>query len=131
APASAMVLVDAPAPVQPYVFVRGNPGNHGESVPRRYLEVIAGPQRKPFTDGSGRLELARVIASKDNPLTARVMVNRIWQHHFGEGLVRSVSNFGLRGEPPSHPELLDWLASEFVAQGWSVKQLHHLIVTSH
>ena len=130
APASAMVLNDAAQPTQPYVFLRGNPGNHGETVPRRYVEVIAGPERKPFTQGSGRLELARAIASRDNPLTARVMVNRIWMHHFGEGLVRTTSNFGLRGEPPTHPELLDWLSSRFMEDGWSIKNLHRLIVTS-
>jgi hypothetical protein len=147
APASAMVLNDAPSPFQPYVFLRGNPGNHGENVPRRYLEVVAGEQRKPFTQGSGRLELARAIASRDNPLTARVMVNRIWMQHFGEGLVRTPSDFGLRGEPPTHPELLDWLASEFMGEPgtkvpgngagtfvpgspWSIKNLHRLIVTS-
>ncbi len=130
APAGAMVLNDAPNPFQPYVFLRGNPGNHGENVPRRFLEVIAGEERKPFTQGSGRLELARAIASRDNPLTARVMVNRVWMQHFGEGLVRTPSNFGLRGEPPTHPELLDWLAWRFMEDGWSLKGLHRLIATS-
>jgi hypothetical protein len=130
APASAMALLDAPSPFQPYVFLRGNPGNHGENVPRRYLEVLASSERQSFTQGSGRLELARTIASKDNPLTARVMVNRVWMHHFGEGLVRTPSNFGLRGEPPTHPELLDYLASRFAADGWSIKDLHRLIVES-
>jgi mono/diheme cytochrome c family protein len=130
APASAMVLNDAPNLFQPYVFLRGNPGNRGESVPRRYLEVVAGEQRKPFTEGSGRLELARAIASKDNPLTARVLVNRVWMHHFGQGLVRTPSDFGLRGEPPTHPELLDYLAARFMENGWSIKKLHRLIVLS-
>ncbi len=130
APASAMVLNDAPNPFQAYVFLRGNPGNRGENVPRRYLEVIAGEQRKPFTQGSGRLELSRAIASKANPLTARVMVNRVWMEHFGAGLVRTPSDFGLRGEPPTHPKLLDWLAWRFMEDGWSIKGLHRLIVTS-
>jgi mono/diheme cytochrome c family protein len=130
APPRAMVLVDLPNPVQPHVLKRGNPGNPGEKVPRQFLEVVAGPERKPFTDGSGRLELARSIASRDNPLTARVMVNRVWLHHFGKGLVRTPGDFGTRGEPPTHPELLDWLAASFVENGWSVKSLHRLIVLS-
>jgi hypothetical protein len=91
--------------------------------------VIA-PARKPFTNGSGRLELARTIASADNPLTARVLVNRVWAGHFGDGLVRTPSDFGTRSEPPAHPELLDWLATQFVRQGWSLKKLHRLIMLS-
>ncbi len=130
APASAMVLVDAPHPTQPYVFLRGNPNNHGPTVPRQFVEVIAGEGRKPFSKGSGRLELAEMIASKDNPLTARVMVNRIWQHHFGQGLVRTPSDFGVRGEPPTHPELLDYLAASFMEDGWSIKKLHRQILLS-
>ena len=77
------------------------------------------------------MELARAIASKDNPLTARVMVNRIWQHHFGEGIVRTPSDFGARGEPPTHPELLDWLASKFMDEGWSIKKMHRLMLLSN
>src|SRR5207247_1426896 len=80
--------------------------------------------------GSGRLELARAIASPENPLTARVIVNRIWLHHFGAGLVRTPSDFGLRSDPPTHPELLDWLARRFIADGWSFKKCHRLILTS-
>ena len=87
-------------------------------------------KREPFKDGSGRLELARAIASADNPLTARVLVNRAWLHHFGQGLVRTPSDFGLRSDPPSHPELLDYLASRFVAEGWSIKKLHRWILLS-
>jgi hypothetical protein len=129
-PPRAMVLVDASQPVQPHVLVRGNPNNLGEAVPRQFLAVLAGPGRKPFTQGSGRLELARAIASSQNPLTARVMVNRIWLHHFGAGLVRTPSDFGLRGEPPTHPELLDYLAATFIDNGWSVKKMHRLIMLS-
>jgi hypothetical protein len=130
APPRAMVLVDLPTPYEPHVFRRGNPNNLGEAVPRQFLEVLSGPQRKPFTDGSGRLELAKAIASKDNPLTARVLVNRLWLHHFGRGLVTTPSDFGLRSDPPSHPELLDHLATAFVDGGWSVKAMQRLILRS-
>src|SRR5262249_15681245 len=84
----------------------------------------------PFTEGSGRLKLAQAIASPANPLTARVLVNRVWQHHFGAPLVPTPSDFGTRGEPPSHPGLLDYVASRFMAEGWSVKSLHRLILGS-
>ena len=130
-PARAMVLNDAPNPVNPHVFLRGNAGRPGKPVPRRFLRALSpGGEAKPFTDGSGRLELARAIASPDNPLTARVMVNRIWHHHFGVGLVATPSDFGVRGEPPTHPELLDFLARRFVEGGWSVKAMHRLILLS-
>ena len=106
------------------------PNNRGPAVPRQVPGDRRGPNRKPFTDGSGRLELAKAIASPDNPLTARVMVNRVWAGHFGHGLVRTPSDFGVRSDPPTHPELLDWLAVRFVKDGWSVKQLHKLIMLS-
>jgi hypothetical protein len=129
-PPRAMVLHDKPQPVEPRVFLRGNPNNPGEVVPRQFLYVLAGESRQPFTHGSGRLELARAIASPDNPLTARVLVNRVWAWHFGKGLVDSPSDFGIRTPPPSHPELLDYLAARFIADGWSLKKLHRLIVLS-
>jgi hypothetical protein len=130
APPRAMVLEDLPKPREPRVFLRGNPNNPGPAVPRQFLHVLAGDKRQPFKEGSGRLELARAIASRDNPLTARVIVNRVWLHHFGKGLVRTPSDFGMRSDPPSHPELLDYLAGRFMAEGWSIKQLHRLILLS-
>jgi hypothetical protein len=129
-PPRAMVLQDVPNPHNPHVFIRGNAGNRGDEVPRQFLGILAGPQRKPFSKGSGRLELAQAIASKDNPLTARVFVNRVWLHHFGAGLVRTPSDFGLRSDTPANRELLDWLALRFIADGWSLKKLHRLIMTS-
>ena len=112
------------------VALRGNPRKAGPIAPRRFLRIVAGPEPPSFTKGSGRLELADAITAPDNPLTARVIVNRIWQRHFGEGLVRSPSNFGYLGQPPSHPQLLDWLASELVTNGWSLKSLHRTIMLS-
>ena len=126
----AHVLVDAAVPVIPHVFVRGNASNPGAAVPRQFLEVLSRGERQPFKHGSGRLELARAIADRNNPLTARVLVNRVWLHHFGAGIVRTPSDFGLRGEPPTHPELLDYLASQFMADGWSIKSLHRRIMLS-
>jgi hypothetical protein len=129
APARAMVMTEG-RPTQPVVFLRGNPNNRGPQVPRQFPELLAGPDRKPFADGSGRFEMAKMIADVKNPLTARVMVNRVWGHLFGQALVRTPSDFGVRSDPPTHPQLLDWLASRFVESGWSVKELHRLIVTS-
>ncbi len=112
------------------VFKRGNPATKGDPVSRHFLSLIAGPDPQPFRSGSGRLELARAIVSPDNPLTARVWVNRLWQHHFGQGLVRTPSDFGIRAAEPSHPELLDFLARRLVESGWSTKSIHRLIVHS-
>ncbi|HSH92670.1 MAG TPA: DUF1553 domain-containing protein, partial [Roseimicrobium sp.] len=130
APAHATILVDRAVPSTPRVFKRGNPLTKGESVPRRFLQVMAGDEPRGFERGSGRLELADAIASKDNPLTARIMVNRIWMQHFGRGLVATTSDFGKRAETPSHPELLDWLARRFMDEGWSLKKMHRRILLS-
>ena len=129
-PARAMVLRDLPEPVQPRIFVRGSPSRPGDAVPRAFLRVLNGGEARPFGDGSGRLELAAAIASPTNPLTARVFVNRLWMEHFGEPLVGTPADFGARSDPPTHPELLDWLASEFVRSGWSVKHLQRLLLNS-
>ena len=128
-PARSMVLVDLPRPYEPQVFLRGQPHRLGEHVPRQFLPV-ANPQRQPFTHGSGRLELAQEITARTNPLTARVIVNRLWMHHFGTGIVGTPSDFGLRGAVPTHPELLDYLAVDFMEHGWSIKRLHRQIMTS-
>ncbi len=129
-PPHAVILQDRMIQKNPRVFKRGNPANKGDEVPRQFLAVLSGPERKPFANGSGRLELANAIASTNNPLTARVMVNRIWLHHFGAGLVRTPSDFGTRSEPPSHPELLDWLARYFMENNWSMKKLQRVMVVS-
>ena len=112
------------------VHLRGRYDNLGDIAPRRFPRVLAGDDQKPIREGSGRLELADWIASPDNPLTARVMVNRIWQHHFGEGIVRTPNNYGKLGTRPTHPELLDYLAHRFVESGWSVKAMHRAIMLS-
>jgi hypothetical protein len=130
APAHATILVDRTKPTTPRVFKRGNPLTKGEEVPRRFLQVLAGDRAQPFAKGSGRLELAQAIIAPNNPLTARVMVNRVWMQHFGRGLVTTPSDFGKRAEPPSHPELLDWLARRFMDEGWSLKSLHRRILLS-
>lgn len=130
APPRAMCLEDAAHPEPQHVFLRGNPQRPGEEVPRQLPALLAGPDRKPFQQGSGRLELARAIASRSNPLTARVLVNRVWLHHFGAGLVRTPSDFGTRSDPPTHPELLDYLALRFMESGWSIKSLHRSLMLS-
>ena len=113
------------------VHRRGSRFDLGKVAPRRFLRILAGEDHEPIrTEQSGRLELARWIASGENPLTARVMVNRIWQAHFRRGLVATVDNFGYLGEEPSHPRLLDWLASRFIDSGWSIKEMHRLLLNS-
>ena len=99
-------------------------------MPRHFLTVIAGPNPPPFRVGSGRLQLAEAIINPRNPLTARVLVNRVWMHHFGEGIVTTPDDFGNQSDPPSHPELLDYLAARFMQDGWSIKKLHRLIMLS-
>jgi hypothetical protein len=126
----AMVMRDAPQPMEPHVLIRGNPGRPGKAVPRRFLKVLSGPDRRPFQKGSGRLELAQAVADAKNPLTARVLVNRVWHWHFGQGLVTTPSDFGVRSDPPSHPGLLDELAATFIDDGWSIKSLHRRIMLS-
>ena len=117
-------------PVNARIQLRGEPHRTGDEVPRRFLEVLGGEPVPQNSTGSGRLELAEWVTRPSNPLTARVFVNRVWQWHFGRGIVDTPSDFGSRGARPSHPELLDWLASEFIRSGWSVKSLHRLIMTS-
>jgi hypothetical protein len=126
---SVMVMEDMAAPRPTYVLKRGQ-----YDQPDKNRKVEPGtpsslPMPSPGTPRN-RLGLARWLASPENPLSARVVVNRIWQHHFGQGLVRTAENFGVQGEPPSHPELLDWLATELIRTGWDVKAMHRLIVTS-
>jgi len=130
APPRAMVLVDRAQPHDSPVFKRGNPGNPGEIAPRRFLTVLGGAEQPAFTNGSGRLELARAIASPANPLTARVFVNRVWREHFGEGLVSTAGDFGVRTEVPVQRELLDYMAAVFMEGGWQIKSLHRLIMLS-
>jgi hypothetical protein len=130
APPRAMAMVDRDAPVNPVVFLRGDPAQRGEAVPRRFLSYLDEVRTAPFENGSGRAELADAIVSAKNPLTARVIVNWVWAHHFGQGLVDYADDFGLRSPPPSHPELLDWLAAEFIAHDWSFHWLHREILLS-
>lgn len=128
--ARGMILEDKETLFDPVIFQRGDPGQKGNSVPRQFFEVLSGNNRIPFPNGSGRLDLANKIANQENPLTARVWVNRVWMHHFGEPLVPDPSDFGLRTEKPVQHELLDLLASYFLESRWKTKPLHKLIMTS-
>ncbi|MDQ3441043.1 MAG: DUF1549 and DUF1553 domain-containing protein, partial [Planctomycetota bacterium] len=138
-PARAMVVEDLPKPRNSPIFIRGEQQNRGEIVPRRFLEVLSGEKRTDFSArNSGRLDLANAIATKDNPLTSRVAVNRIWMHHFGQAFIRTPDDLGVQSEAPSHPELLDYLASRFAGdpstssgQAWSIKNMHRLIMLSN
>ena len=128
-PSAMGVLDDTVADVA--IHIRGNPQKLGEVVARHVPTVLEGPQTRQFTSQqSGRLELAQSLTEARHPLTSRVLVNRVWRWHFGKGLVRTTDNFGLLGERPTHPELLDWLAHRFMEQGWSIKKLHRLIMLS-
>jgi mono/diheme cytochrome c family protein len=117
-------------PVNAKIQLRGEPEKPGDEAARRFLTLLGGDAVSDADKGSGRLDLAHWLTRPTNPLTARVFVNRVWQWHFGQGLVTTPSDFGLRGEAPSHPELLDWLTSRFVESGWSVKALHRLILNT-
>jgi cytochrome c553 len=128
---AAMAVEDYAKPEDVRIHLRGSHLTKGVAVPRRFLQVLAGEELPQIPEGqSGRLQLANWLTSRDNPLTARVFVNRVWQWHFGAGLVRTPDNFGRLGERPTHPALLDWLAVEFVESGWSLKKLHRLILLS-
>ncbi|MCI0662066.1 MAG: PSD1 and planctomycete cytochrome C domain-containing protein [Acidobacteria bacterium] len=124
------VIADSNRPADSPLHVRGDPYHLGPLVPRGYLSVLSKSEPAHFEHGSGRLKLAELIASADNPLTARVIVNRVWYHHLGTGLVRSLSNFGQVGDRPSHPELLDYLAARLIENQWSLKRLHREILLS-
>jgi hypothetical protein len=125
----AMALHESSKLIPAHVFVRGNPNNLGAETPPHFLSALS-DKPQPFTHGSGRLDLADAIGDRNNPLTARVMVNRVWQWHFGRGIVNSPSDFGTRGDLPTHPELLDYLATRFMDEGWSVKKLQKWIMLS-
>ena len=129
-PPRAMVVRESKTPHTPRVFIRGNQARPGKEVPRQFLLAVAGPERKPFENGSGRLELAQAIVAPTNPLTARVIVNRVWLHHFGTPLVSTPSDFGTRSEQPPQADTLDHLAAQLIRSGWSLKTLHRHIVLS-
>ena len=123
-------IADIDKPHNVKIRIRGNAENLGDEAPRAFLSILSKGEPAPFTNGSGRLELAEAMASPQNPLTPRVMVNRVWKLHFGTGLSQTPSNFGQLGEKPSHPELLDYLAARLIEQNWSVKALHREIMNS-
>ena len=128
-PPRAHVLRDRAQPVKPHVFLRGNPARPGELVDRRFPTFLGG-DAAPFKQGSGRLELAKAITAPANPLTARVIANRVWLHHFGTGFAATPGDFGVRSEAPVQLDLLNWLAANFTEQGWSLKKLHRTILLS-
>lgn len=129
-PARAMVMQDVAKPRDAFVLVRGEKGRRGDPAPRQFLQILSTAEPKKLNTGSGRIDLAEAIADRNNPLTARVIVNRVWAKHFGEGLVRTISDFGLRAEQPKQLELLDHLATWFMDNGWSIKKLHRYIMLS-
>jgi hypothetical protein len=131
-PAQAWTIQDQQTVPATYLLVRGDPKRKGAEVSPAFPRVLSDPASpaQPESPRPDRVALARWLTGPDQPLTARVLVNRLWQHHFGRGLVATANDFGLRGERPSHPELLDWLACEFMAHGWSIKHMHRLMVLS-
>jgi len=129
-PPRAMVLSENPNPYDPRVFIRGQASRKGDHVPRQFLYAVSGKTREPFTEGSGRLEMAKAIVDPANTLTARVFVNRVWMHHFGKPLVNTPSDFGVRSDRPLQMAVLDYLADSFVRSGWSIKSLHREILLS-
>lgn len=129
-PPRAMALEENPMASSFYVFNRGNPLERGEPVEARFLSALKSENSKAFQSGKRRLELAQAIVSEENPLTRRVIVNWVWQQHFGQGLVRTSDDFGTRGRSPTHPQLLDYLATVFLQDGWSIKKLHRRIMLS-
>ncbi|HZZ20410.1 MAG TPA: PSD1 and planctomycete cytochrome C domain-containing protein [Opitutaceae bacterium] len=132
APPKADVLIDVPNPRNYPVLKRGEAQNYGDETTRHFLSILS-PDPKhpiPFSHGSGRLELAEAIASPSNPMTARVLVNRVWQQHFGNGFVSTPDDLGNQSAPPTNPELLDYLAADFMREGWSIKKLQRLIMLS-
>ncbi|MBI3879470.1 MAG: PSD1 domain-containing protein [Verrucomicrobia bacterium] len=129
-PARAMILEDSSRPRDSAVLIRGEPKNPGPIAPRQFIQILSKTSPTPFKDGSGRLELARAIASRDNPLTPRVWANRVWKNLFGEAIVRTPSDFGVRSDSPTHPEMLDWLAGYLMDNGWSTKKLVRAVVLS-
>ena len=129
-PTRGLAMTDG-SPVDEQVFIRGNHKNLGDVVPRRFLEVFGGTDRPSPPQGSGRLELAQQLLDPSRtPILVRVLVNRLWQHHFGQGIVRSPDDLGVHGQAPTHPQLLDSLAQEFVKNGWSIKKMHRVMVLS-
>ena len=130
APPRSMVLSEEKQPADSFVFLRGSPVSRGDKVEPKFLSAIEGGNTQIFPDGERRLGLAKQIVDPDNPLTRRVIVNWVWQHHFGEGLVRTPDDFGTRGDLPTHPRLLDYLATQLLKDGWSLKKLHRRIVLS-
>ncbi|MAV36262.1 MAG: hypothetical protein CMJ59_12490 [Planctomycetaceae bacterium] len=130
APDRAHALYDSRRIHEPHIFIRGNPQRVGRRVRRAAPRLLGEALSRPFLHGSGRLELAESLVNHQNPLTARVIANRLWRHHFGHGLVPTPSNFGLRAAAPSHPALLDYLAHDLMAHDWSLKHLHRTILLS-
>jgi hypothetical protein len=124
------VIQDNANPSEQHVWLRGNKSSPGEPAPAHFVSILSRGEPKPFDKDKQRLEFAQALADPANPLIARVIVNRIWQHHFGEGIVRTASNFGQMGDRPANPQLLDFLASRFVENSWSIKKLHREIMLS-